>query len=733
MTTYLVSTQTGSDSNGGTSISVRSTGTDGVSNATSGLTLFSSIGATWGAGDVGHAIRASGGTITRLISAVQAQQTLTITTTNTSTTVTSSALFSSSLVGCAISGPGISAGAVVTVFTDSSHITISIAAGAGFGSGTGTFGAKLTTTGTTAFTAGTGQTWNVGGMKATLNQCLVTASGLKNVLAAGDQLYEGAGTYRETVANAVSGSQLSTTYNGTNGSSLTTLGSVITLTSTTGLVAPPSGYYNQGSVVTSAGVVGFTWTGISGPTLTGVTFLTNNTVTSSATVASSATLLVSTPVWVIGDVDGAQTGQSGQVVHSAYTTNDTTAPSGTTLLALAATTNICFSLLTFIGGTTSIVTNTAPTAVEFITFVDCTFNALAVMANTAIGPLKFLSSTTGLAQALILDRCTVFAMSSSSGTGVGLLVFSIATTSSGSADFDLLILIRNCLLLGGSTNGGVNVTATGTLAHHPGGIRVADSTLIAVGIAFYCVTATYISTTIPCEVNNSFIVSSSYQFYAATSGQLVENYNLVVGAVNRNNVTAGANSQLNYAPLLELGQSFKWAMGTVRPFMAPDGPSSPLLGFGASANGPQNVDWFNRPRPSGGKSASNAVGAMEFHDFGIQDTVVFPSGQTSSAKLIGPGDNDIWVPVDAVSTTIAIQLNQATGYGGSTYATATLEANGELGIPAQVQTCSSTLNSWQTLTFSAISASKAGWVRIRISSFDTSGTAALNFGALVAT
>jgi hypothetical protein len=409
---------------------------------------------------------------------------------------------------------------------------------------------------------------------------------------------------------------------------------------------------------------------------------------------------------------------------SAFTTNDTTAPSATNVLGLATTTSISFALMTFVNGSSaSFVNNSAATAVCFYTFIDCTFNACVAGSQNYI---SLLASSTGLALCVIVDRCT--------GIGApttGSITFNLPSTASGSGDYDALVYIRNTFTMAQNANG-VRVTASAANANHGGGVRAYNCTLFGSPGAFQCVTATTLSTTIPCEVHNSLCVSGATVLSAATSGQLVESNNILLGSTPRTNVTAGTGSQTTaYAPLLELGQSFKWAMGTVRQFMAPDGASSPLLGFGSS-NAPP-VDWFNRPRPSGGKSPNNAVGFAEFHDFGIQDTSVFPSGQTSSAKLIGPGDNDIWVPVDAVSTTIAIQLNQATGYGGSVYATATLEANGELGIPAQVQTCSSTLNSWQTLTFSAISASKAGWVRIRISSFDTSGTAALNFGALVAT
>jgi hypothetical protein len=691
-------------------------------------------------------------------------------------------------------------------------MTLSAAAGAGFGSGAATIGPLLTTTGTTNFTAATGQTWTVGGMKATLNQCLVTASGLKNVLAAGDLIYEGAGTYRETAANAVSGSQLSTTYNGTNGSSLTTLGSVITLTSTTGLVAPPSGYYNQGSVVTStvilntllatagtytitiagytaytaawnvtaaalqtalsngtngpagttvtfgslptstagpgvyqilvpgqlavtasftgltggsptivgSAVVGFTWTGISGSTLTGVTFLTNNTVTSAATVASSATLLVSTPIWVIGDVDGAQTGQAGQVTHSAFTTNDTTAPSATVLLALAATTNLSFALVTFVNGTGGgTVTNTAAAAINWYTFIDCQFNSIMQFSN----PQIFLkSSTTGLAMCVIVDRCSGGLISSG-----GFVEINPATTASGSADFDLLCVVRNCLAFP-AFGFGVSCSATGTAAFNPGGVRSFNNDFYA-STGVQTTPASRVSTTIPCEAHDNLLITNGAAVSAGTSGQLVEDHNILISGTPRTNVTAGTGSQTTaYAPLLELGQSFKWA-GVFRQFMAPDGPSSPLLGFGNSAGAP-SVDWANRNRPSGGKSALNAVGYAELHDFAIQDTSVFPSGGSSSGKLIGPGDQFLFIPVDATSTVITIQLYMSSGYGGSNYAAATLHASGELGTAAQTQTCSSTLSTWQTLTFSAITPSKQGYVILQIDSYDTSGTATVNFGAI---
>jgi hypothetical protein len=281
------------------------------------------------------------------------------------------------------------------------------------------------------------------------------------------------------------------------------------------------------------------------------------------------------------------------------------------------------------------------------------------------------------------------------------------------------------------------VIASGTAANKGGGIRVYNSTLIAGGTnGFQTITATYLSTSIPCEIHNSIALGATNALSAATSGQLVESYNYLWfgSGLARVNVTAGTGSIADgsYALLVELGQSLKWN-GFARLFFAPDGATSPLLGFGNVGSGSDPLtDWQNRLSPSGGGSTSHVVGYMELHDFAIQDTTTYPTGQTSSAKLVGPGDQEILVPVDAVSTTISIKLYQGSGYTGTNYASATLLANGELGIASQVQTCASTTGAWQTLTFSGITASKAGYVKIRISSFDTSGTGTLNFGALAA-
>jgi hypothetical protein len=325
---------------------------------------------------------------------------------------------------------------------------------------------------------------------------------------------------------------------------------------------------------------------------------------------------------------------------------------------------------------------------------------------------------------ITIDRCHVCA------TATASIGFALATTNSGAADWDAVCVVRDSLLLN-ATATVVNVTATNTNTYKGGGVRVYNCDIISGLNGATCGTASQLSTTVPCEVHNSVIVAGT-GLNAATSGQLTESYNIIYATTARTNVTAGTGSisDGSYAPLVELGQSFKWGAGTIRQFLAPDGSGSPLLGFGSdgSANDPQ-VDWQGRPRPSGGGSASYAVGYMERHDFSVEDTVTYQASP-ASGKLTGPGDQFIRVPVDAVSSTISIYLYQGSGYTGTTYATATLLANGEIGVTSQVETCSSTLSSWQQLTFTAVTPTAAGWVTVQVSSFDTSGTGTLNFDTL---
>ena len=445
------------------------------------------------------------------------------------------------------------------------------------------------------------------------------------------------------------------------------------------------------------------------------------------TVAVAVSGSSGSPIKVIGDVTGQYTGDAGQVTQTAYTTNDKTAPVSTTLLALGTQTYLQFSNMTFMGGTGQTITCSA--GGHDYTFTDCVINGI----NNTLTTVQMTGSATGpVIMNVTFDRCSVFGFLSA-------ITFTLPTTTSGAADYDANCIVRNCYLQGfNTTANGVVLSASGTSTYKPGGVRVYNCTILGPTNGCSTTTASQISTTVPGMVVSNSLIFANTGLNSGTSGQMTESYNAIYASTPRTNVTAGTGSisDKSYAPLVELGQSYKWS-GQVKPFMRPD-TNSPLLGFsnaGYSGNYP-TVDFYSRPRPSGGGSVQGgasyaSVGYLESHDNAIQDTVTYPSGQTSSGKLVGPGDQDLLIPVDASSTTVSVQLYQGSGYGGTTYATASVLSNGELGVTAQTLTCSSTLSSWQTLTFSAFTPSKKGWITLRITSYDTSGTGTLNFGAVV--
>jgi len=426
---------------------------------------------------------------------------------------------------------------------------------------------------------------------------------------------------------------------------------------------------------------------------------------------------------IIGDVDGAKTSDAGEVRWTAYTTNDTTAPASSVLLALGSQSYLAFSLLTMVGGAGSTTMLTASGSTN-ISFTDCTFLDAATPGNGS----WTLTAVAAAATSWTIDRCTFF-----STKQYTTIAITLPTTNIGSADYDSMIVIRNSLFIsvGGQTSGGVlNMSTSGSNTYKGGGVRVYNCNILTGGIGFWANSAS-LSTTVPCEIHNSIIVCTAGT-NANTSGQITETYNLFYSPTPRTNVTAGTGSISNgsYAPMVEVGQSYKYGAGAIRPFLAPTA-GSPVLGFGSGGSGGNypTVDWMNRPRPSGGSSANYATGYLERHDFAIQDTSIY-NDTPSSGELIGPGDQFIQVPVNAAGSTISIYLRYDS-YGGSTLPSVTLLTSGELGITTQTVSCTSAASgAFQQLTFSSVSASKAGWVTLQITSYDTGGTGTVHFDTL---
>lgn len=418
----------------------------------------------------------------------------------------------------------------------------------------------------------------------------------------------------------------------------------------------------------------------------------------------------------VADVEGDRTGDPGEVRWTARTTNDKTAPAASYLCDLAGRDYFTFQRFVFEGGTAGgFDAGTTATSTN-VTFSDCTF--ITGAGGGGDDNLIRWTNASGAAANWVVERCVFL------GAKTRFIFLDGVTT--GGSDYDVGFVVRNCLFLGGpsaatllttavidgSSSGGMYSSGGGGA---PGGLVVMNCTCLVGGVDFVRLDSSY-STSVPALVKNNFVVGGG--LYAASSGQITEDYNCIVSGTPRTNVSSGTNSKTgtSYAPLVHVGQEYQ-QLRLPRPFGTPT-VDSPLLAFGnaASSPSPLSADFLARPRPSGGgptwASASLAAGYLEHHDFGVKETTTVDAG--SSVKVAGPGDLEVLVPVDAASTTITVKVRRDGSYGGGTLPQIVLLANNELGVATQTVTDVGSSGAFNTLSLSAFTPSAKGWVTLRL-------------------
>lgn len=398
-----------------------------------------------------------------------------------------------------------------------------------------------------------------------------------------------------------------------------------------------------------------------------------------------------------------------EVVWTAYTTNDTTAPAAAATLTLNGRDFLTFQNLTIIGGnaTQSCIIATATNSVNIV-FRDCKIIA-GHNANVAI-------AYTGLADIAAnwtFDRCKILAFG---GTCINL----VFPTTSTAADYDVNFTVQYCELItcGGS---GVAANVSGALSNKPGGVDVRGC-FMHVRVSGLTIGAN-LSTTIPCTIYDSVIISGSSggaALVAATSGQIIENYNRIIASSARTNVTAGANSisDMSHAPLFDLGFARHLGFAS-KPYWGPSA-GSPLLGFGNEA-GAASVDMSNRPRPAGGASTAGAIGPHERHDTArVGSSLGADAG--GYIELVGPADHDFSLPVDASSTTLTVKVKWDATHADTNKPQAILLANAAIGVSTETKTATGTAGSgYETLTFANFTPTAKGVVTLRLVSRSAAG------------
>lgn len=313
-------------------------------------------------------------------------------------------------------------------------------------------------------------------------------------------------------------------------------------------------------------------------------------------------------VKIYGDVDGSHTGDAGEIQWTGYTTNDTTAPNASALITLSARDFLTFQDIVFIGSATTMITGASSTSTD-ITFRRCLF----VSAQFATQIIMVMTTAANTASNWVIDSC-IFVK----GTGAA---FAPTLTRPATADFDYNIIIKNCLFIG-SSGTCINILSTGANTFNGGGILVYNCSNISSG-AFMVTSSANLSTTVPCKVYNCFGYSGVNALSATSSGQIIEDYNILLagsGATPRSNVTAGAHSisDSSIAPLFFTGHEAYSVGSNLMPFGMPK-PGSPLLGFGNQA-ATVTVDILGAARPSGfvklGNGTATAGAALTLTDSG---------------------------------------------------------------------------------------------------------------------
>ena len=280
---------------------------------------------------------------------------------------------------------------------------------------------------------------------------------------------------------------------------------------------------------------------------------------------------------IIGDVDGVQTGDPGEVILSGFLTNDHVTSSGSSVIDCNARDFLTFQRLIFTNGQVCL---NVPAGSTNITAQDCAFVPMGNVTTISV------VVTVDTAATLLIQRCRFLRASTT---------INITPPTSAAADYDVGIQVINCMFIGGGGND-VDLGPTGAAAFKPGGILVTNCSHFGAGSLIQ--TRVNSSTTFPCIVSNCLMYGGgNAALNANAAGQITESYNLIFGSA-RTNVTAGAGSisdgtyaAIPYGIVESVATFETLVFGALRT----DGATR---GFGAAAS-PPTLDAAGITRPYG--------------------------------------------------------------------------------------------------------------------------------------
>lgn len=402
---------------------------------------------------------------------------------------------------------------------------------------------------------------------------------------------------------------------------------------------------------------------------------------------------------LIGDIDGAKTGDSGEVQITAFLTNNTTAPSATVMIT-SPRSFWSFSNIVFVTGNGGLCLWADQTD---LTYYRCAF--LAVAGNSNSGQITH-AFTTAAAHNILYDSC--FFMRINSGN------LGVTVPTSTVADYDANVYFKNCLMY--SWSSGVVITTSGANSFKGGGLYFYNNTFFTAGIPITAAGVTTLSTAMPVIVQSCILVSPGVILSVGSpAGQLVEDYNILVGTSTtpRTTVTAGSHSSSDWSHALLLSFGHEWVWGaTVKPTGMPTVGSGVIGTLGGSGSGPL-ADTLGYFRPT---AALQTTGAFERSNTWIKETGTVRNG-SNAISITGPGYQDFMTPVDATSTTVSVYMRFDSTYAGTNPQLQLLNGT-ECGVVNQTVTLTGSANTWTQVSVTFTPTSK-GVVTIRLVSLST--------------
>lgn len=284
---------------------------------------------------------------------------------------------------------------------------------------------------------------------------------------------------------------------------------------------------------------------------------------------------------IIGDVDGAQTGDVGEVLWTNFTLGWNDTPSGSACLTLAGRDFLTFRNIHFVAGAAGVCVDGNTVHSTNIVFDNCMLVSYGAGAIVA---------TASFATALnwTLSKCFIFAAQT--------VAVTITLTTGVGADFDSNVQITDSVIWS-VTSTTVSVLNSGTAANKGGGVDTLRCVLIS-GNNGISTVALQMSTTIPSTAQDN-VIFAGVGLNAGTAGQITDfGGNVLTGGLT--NVTQHATTKTATedfpAQLFSFAHEWMWGMQPRR-FLSPLLPSDLSRGTIGTAT----TDMEGRARPEGGQ------------------------------------------------------------------------------------------------------------------------------------